>query len=120
MIRPPTRWRAAVALAAAYALALHAFLIGFTPVQAGPEFGAAHVLCLPSGTAPDLPGAPAGHQHDGCCVLCAAHGLAPSAAPSGVGLPGYSSAALAPHVAERAPGPSERSPINPRAPPRAA
>lgn len=118
MTRPPQKWRAVVALAAAYALALHAILIGLAPVQSGPAGSSAHVLCLPSGTAPDLPGAP--QHHDGCCVLCVAHGLAPSAAPAEIGRPGHASAALAPHVAERPPGPTRRSPINPRAPPRAA
>jgi hypothetical protein len=122
MSKPPTRWRAAIALAAAYALVLQAFLAaapGADGIAAG--FDSAHVLCLATGGG-DPPGRPADSHRDDCCVLCAASPAGPGAAPAAIGLPDYPAAMarLAPATAASLPGKPARSPIHARAPPPAA
>lgn len=67
-----SRWRALTALFAAYALAIQTLFLALTlGAHAAQTSADLHVLCLPSGQAPDIPDGPptnTAHQID-CCVL---------------------------------------------------
>ena len=76
------RWRACVALVAAYALVLSALLSSLAPLaqgRANPHGVLSIAICLSSGNTatPDkAPVAPTDHRHDACCMLCMIPGLA--------------------------------------------
>ena len=78
--------RAAVAVAAAYAFALHAIVLAMALGAAGPaSTDPLHVLCAASDAGSDLPATPPPHVHaDACCIL---HGLGaalPAPAPRAI------------------------------------
>jgi hypothetical protein len=64
--------RAAIAVAAAYAFALHAIVLAMALGAAGPALpaDAVHALCAPDGSGSDLPASPPAHVHaDACCIF---------------------------------------------------
>jgi hypothetical protein len=65
------RWRSWTALVAAYALALQTLFLALSyGAHANPAAVDTHVLCLPSGAAPDSPVQPGDTAHHlDCCVL---------------------------------------------------
>jgi hypothetical protein len=113
-MEPLRRRVRAIALIAAYALAMQGLLLAFGPAQAAPFAD----LC--AGNAADDPGHPAGQSHP-CAALCAAlgHGVAGSLPPELVVAYVRPSAirTLVPAAEWSVPPPAIRGPQTQRGPP---
>ena len=113
--------RAAVAVAAAYALALHAIVaglaLGASPATAGLD--SIHALCLPDAAGSDSPANAPSHAHEvGCCLTHASGAAPPPPAAPVVRVAVPSTVVMAWSPAPELPARRSLSPVGARAPPR--
>ena len=110
--------RIAIALTAAYALALHALLLSFVPLSAAALTDPASVLCAYN----DTDGAKHPVQHQAPCIaICAAmgHGITGAVPPvvAEIFAPGFFAAIATPPVRWVSPNIVATGPQSPRGPP---